>query len=216
MEWKTRVGVTIYLKGWLDIALQGIKLLILLRSFYYRVLERRVWLIVKLQIYEGQCGFCPNHGTLDQICSFAEFLQVNRSLTVQFVFCRLKESLRLCFLIHSVVVVVGHLSLFYGLSEPCITKAITESTFSCSWLSVYYKVHPYQKCTYEARHIVAHPTHPENRPFVLLPSGKRYRILKTKTETVSGLWTLPHNVHSPSGLNFEQVQKKTWDNFLLT
>ncbi|KAK3572660.1 hypothetical protein QTP86_001628 [Hemibagrus guttatus] len=46
---------------------RGIKLLSLPGKVYSRVLERRVSPLVKPQIQEEQCGFCPGRGTLDQL-----------------------------------------------------------------------------------------------------------------------------------------------------
>ncbi|KAK1788550.1 hypothetical protein P4O66_016966 [Electrophorus voltai] len=40
----------------------------------------------------------------------------------------------------------------------------------------------YKRCQTKARRIVKDPTHPNNRLFSLLRSGKRFRSLKTKTE----------------------------------
>ncbi|KAK1800759.1 hypothetical protein P4O66_005949 [Electrophorus voltai] len=40
----------------------------------------------------------------------------------------------------------------------------------------------YKRCQTKARRIVKDPTHPNNRLFSLLRSGRRFRSLKTKTE----------------------------------
>ena len=42
---------------------------------YFRLLERRSWTIVELQIQEEQCGVRPGHGTVDQIFTLAELLR---------------------------------------------------------------------------------------------------------------------------------------------
>ncbi|KAK1786581.1 hypothetical protein P4O66_003029 [Electrophorus voltai] len=43
----------------------------------------------------------------------------------------------------------------------------------------------YKRCQTKARRIVKYPTHPNNRLFSLLRSGKRFRSLKTKTERLN-------------------------------
>ena len=42
---------------------------------YYRVLERRVRLLVEPRIQEEQCGFRPGHGILDQLYTLASVLE---------------------------------------------------------------------------------------------------------------------------------------------
>ena len=53
----------------------GIILLSLPGKVYLRVLERRIWLLVEPQIQDEQCGFCPGHGTLDQLYTLAGILE---------------------------------------------------------------------------------------------------------------------------------------------
>jgi len=51
-----------------------ITLLSLPGKVYSRVLERRLRPIVEPQLQEEQCGFCPGHGTVDQLFTLAGLL----------------------------------------------------------------------------------------------------------------------------------------------
>ena len=55
--------------------LQGYHTLSLPRKVYSKVLERRVWLIVKPRNEEEQCGFRSGRGKTDQIFTLARILE---------------------------------------------------------------------------------------------------------------------------------------------
>uniref|UniRef100_A0A3Q0SVJ2 X-ray repair complementing defective repair in Chinese hamster cells 3 n=1 Tax=Amphilophus citrinellus TaxID=61819 RepID=A0A3Q0SVJ2_AMPCI len=69
IAWRSGVVVPIFKKGDRRVCFNfwGITLLSLPSKVYARVLERRVRPLVEPQIQEEQCGFCPCHGTLDQL-----------------------------------------------------------------------------------------------------------------------------------------------------
>lgn len=76
-EWQTRVVVPLFKKGNQRVCAnyRGITLLSLPGKVFSKVLERRVWLIVKPQIEEERCGFCPGCGTTEQLFSLARILE---------------------------------------------------------------------------------------------------------------------------------------------
>lgn len=76
-KWQTDVVVSLLKKGDLRVHANnwGITLLSLPGKVDSRVLERRVWPIAEPQIEEEQCGFCPGHGTTDQIFTLARILE---------------------------------------------------------------------------------------------------------------------------------------------
>uniref|UniRef100_A0A8P4KHH4 Reverse transcriptase domain-containing protein n=1 Tax=Dicentrarchus labrax TaxID=13489 RepID=A0A8P4KHH4_DICLA len=76
-EWRTGVVVHLFKKGDQRVCAnyRGITLLSLPGKVYSKVLERRVWLIVEPLIEEEQCGFCPGHGTTDQLFPLAGLLK---------------------------------------------------------------------------------------------------------------------------------------------
>ncbi|KAK3525266.1 hypothetical protein QTP86_024908, partial [Hemibagrus guttatus] len=77
LDWATRVVVPLFKKGDRRVCsnYRGITLLNLPGKVYSRVLERRVRLLVKPRIQEEQCGFCPSHGTLDQLYTLHRVLE---------------------------------------------------------------------------------------------------------------------------------------------
>ncbi|KAK1785303.1 hypothetical protein P4O66_018698, partial [Electrophorus voltai] len=58
----------------------------------------------------------------------------------------------------------------------------------------------YKQCQTKARRIVKDPTHPNNRHFSLLRSGKRFRSLQTNTETEEELLNAGHTGHESGQL----------------
>ncbi|KAK3517314.1 hypothetical protein QTP70_002959 [Hemibagrus guttatus] len=77
LDWATGVVVPLFKKGDRRVCsnYRGITLLSLPGKVYSRVLERRVRPLVKPQIQEEQCGFCPSHGTLDQLYTLHRVLE---------------------------------------------------------------------------------------------------------------------------------------------
>jgi len=54
---------------------RGITLLSLPGKVYSGVLERRIPRIVGSRIQVVQCGFCPGHGTVDQLYTLSRILE---------------------------------------------------------------------------------------------------------------------------------------------
>ncbi|KAK3508064.1 hypothetical protein QTP70_012241 [Hemibagrus guttatus] len=77
LNWATRVVVPLFKKEDQRVCsnYRGITLLSLPGKVYSRLLERRVRSLVKPWIQEEQCGFCPSHGTLDQLYTLHRVLE---------------------------------------------------------------------------------------------------------------------------------------------
>ncbi|KAK3533035.1 hypothetical protein QTP70_006219 [Hemibagrus guttatus] len=77
LDWVTRVVVPLFKKGDQRVCsnYRGITLLSLPGTVYSRVLERRVRPLVEPRIQEGQCGFRPSRGTLDQLYTLHRVLE---------------------------------------------------------------------------------------------------------------------------------------------
>uniref|UniRef100_A0AAQ4Q947 Reverse transcriptase domain-containing protein n=1 Tax=Gasterosteus aculeatus aculeatus TaxID=481459 RepID=A0AAQ4Q947_GASAC len=76
-EWQTGVVVPLFKKRDQRVCAnyRGITLLSLPGKVYSKVLERRVRLIVKPRIKEGQCGFHPGRGTMDQLFTLSRIME---------------------------------------------------------------------------------------------------------------------------------------------
>ena len=74
---QTGVVVPLFKKGGQSVCAnyRGITLLSPPGKVYSKVLDRRVRLIVEAQIEEEQCGFCPFHGTTDELFILAGILE---------------------------------------------------------------------------------------------------------------------------------------------
>ncbi|KAK1799526.1 hypothetical protein P4O66_000408 [Electrophorus voltai] len=83
-------------------------------------------------------------------------------------------------------ILTGNITVWFGNSTKQDRQALQRVVRSAEHIThtelpdlqtIYYK-----RCQTKARRIVKDPTHPNNRLFSLLRSGKRFRTLKTKTE----------------------------------
>ncbi|KAK1797545.1 hypothetical protein P4O66_000840 [Electrophorus voltai] len=83
-------------------------------------------------------------------------------------------------------ILTGNITVWFGNSTKQNRQALQRVVHSAKRIThtelpdlqtIYYK-----RCQTKARRIVKDPTHPNNRLFSLLRSGKRFRSLKTKTE----------------------------------
>ena len=77
LDWQTGVVVPLFKKGDRRVCSNywGITLLSLPGKVYSRVLERRIWPIVKPRIQEEPCGFRPACGTLDPLYILCRVLE---------------------------------------------------------------------------------------------------------------------------------------------
>lgn len=113
-----------------------IKLLILPRKVYSRVLEGRLWPIAKPQIHEEKCRFCPGHGIVDLIFNFAELLMGWGEFAsgLHDVFCRSGEGLYS--LRHSVWVAAGVWDAWIGLKSYSVRVNLKQDLCPHSWHKV--------------------------------------------------------------------------------
>ncbi|KAK1802684.1 hypothetical protein P4O66_004184 [Electrophorus voltai] len=86
-------------------------------------------------------------------------------------------------------ILTGNITVWFGNSTKQDRQALQRVVRSAKRIThtelpdlqtIYYK-----RCQTKARRIVKDPTHPNNRLFSLLRSGKRFRSLKTKTERLN-------------------------------
>ncbi|KAK1791233.1 hypothetical protein P4O66_013254, partial [Electrophorus voltai] len=94
-------------------------------------------------------------------------------------------------------ILTGNITVWFGNSTKQNRQALQRVVRSAEHIThtelpdlqtIYYK-----RCQTKARRIVKDPTHPNNRLFSLLRSGKRFRFLKTKTETEEELLPTGHS-----------------------
>ncbi len=76
-EWQTGVVVPLFKKGDQKVCAnyRGITLFRLPRKVYSKVLEKRIWLLVKPGIEEQQCRFCPDRETTNQLFTLTRTLE---------------------------------------------------------------------------------------------------------------------------------------------
>ncbi|KAK1792384.1 hypothetical protein P4O66_012329 [Electrophorus voltai] len=94
-------------------------------------------------------------------------------------------------------ILMGNITVWFGNSTKQDRQALQRVVRSAECIThmelpdlqtIYYK-----RCQTKARRIVKDPTHPNNRLFSLLRSGRRFRSLKTKTETEEELLPTGHS-----------------------